>query len=415
MALPQALQPPARLSVRDRRILFLMSMAAIVASYSGAVLTHTLPFARKALELTEGDMSAVFAITRAASLAAIAFSIMGDRSGRRKPFLIALTILPLANLATALIPGLVAFVFFQSLTRVAVLAVAALATVILAEELTPEIRAWGLGLYGLIASLGPGLSLIILPLADRSANSWRILFGLSAIGLVVVPLMRTFLAESRAFLPNLKPVKFSNAISAGIGKYLWPLMGIAFFVAAFSSPAFNFSLERLIDDLEWETSAARFLLIVFSGLGTLGLLVGGRMADRLGRRPTTVIAVLLGLIGGVAFYMVSTGWLLAPSIFLATFGASMLTPAFAAHRAELFPTQIRATVGGWIANAAVAGSILGFGAGWLLVDRFGLATTVAALGLGLVFAAMLALSLPETRGRDLVGPQVANEGATPTA
>ncbi len=102
-------------------------------------------------------------------------------------------------------------------------------------------------------------------------------------------------------------------------------------------PAFDFVLERLINDLSWESGAARFLLIVFSGVGAVGLLVGGRMADRIGRKPTTITALAIGLVGGVGFYMLDSGWFLAASIFLATLGATMLTPSFGAQRAELFP------------------------------------------------------------------------------
>ena len=101
---------------------------------------------------------------------------------------------------------------------------------------------------------------------------------------------------------------------------------MAFLVAAFTSPAFEFVLERLQDDLGWEAGPARFLLIVFSGIGGLGFLLGGRLADLIGRRPTTVFALVLGVVGGVAFYTQTSGWILAPAILLASAGASMWTP-----------------------------------------------------------------------------------------
>ena len=126
------------------------------------------------------------------------------------------------------------------------------------------------------------------------------------------------------------------------------------------------------------------------------------MADSVGRRQTTVIAVLLGAVGGVAFYSLDSGWLLAPAILIASFGASMLVPAFAAHRSELFPTRVRATAAGWITNAAIAGSIAGFTIGAVVVDNIGLSSTISLLALGLIIAALLVTRLPETRGIDLV-------------
>jgi MFS family permease len=187
----------------------------------------------------------------------------------------------------------------------------------------------------------------------------------------------------------------------GLGKHFWPLAGVAFFVAAFSSPAFDFVLERLINDLGWDTGAARFLLIVFSGAGTIGLLVGGRLADRIGRRKTSAMSIAIGLVGGISFYSLSSGWFLAGSIFLATLGATMLAPSLSAQRAELFPARLRATAGGWITNAGILGSIFGFLVGGVLIDRYGLTVTVSVLSTGLVASVLLILRLPETLGMDL--------------
>lgn len=397
----------------DRRALFLMSLVAFFAGLSGTSISHTLPFARESLGLSEGDMFRIFAITRAVSLLGIAFTIRADREGRRAPFIAAFAMLIVGNAATAFLPGSIAFTVTQSVTRIGVVAVAALAVVVLAEELTPAVRAYGMGIYALAGSMGAGLGLILLPIAERSESSWRILFGISAFGLAVLPLLNQFLQESRAFRKFETNVTFTRALSAGLAKHFWPLAGIAFFVAAFSSPAFDFVFERLINDLEWDASPARFLLIVFSGLGALGLLFGGRMADSVGRRQTTAVALVLGAVGGIGFYTLGSGWLLAPSILLASFGASMLVPAFAAHRSELFPTRVRATAAGWITNAAIAGSIVGFSAGAVVVDRIGLSRTISFLALGLLVAAILVSRLPETRGMDLVRAQRPQRTQTP--
>lgn len=386
----------------DRRALFLMSLVAFFAGLAGTAISHTLPFARASLGLSEGDMFRVFAITRAVSLLGIGFAIYADREGRRNPFIAAFALLIAGNAATAVLPGTIAFTVAQSITRIGVVAVAALAVVVLAEELTPAIRAYGMGVYALAGSMGAGLGLILLPIAERSDGSWRILFGISGLGIILLPLLNQFLRESRAFRKFETHVTFSRALSAGLSKHFWPLAGVAFFVAAFSSPAFDFVFERLINDLAWDAGPARFMLIVFSGLGALGLLFGGRMADSVGRRQTTMIALIMGAAGGIGFYTLGSGWLLAPSILVASFGASMLVPAFAAHRSELFPTRVRATAAGWITNAAILGSIAGFSVGALVVDEFGLPRTISLLAAGLLVAAFLVTRLPETRGLDLV-------------
>lgn len=393
---------PSRFVARDRRIIFLMALVALVTGYGANVISHTVVFSRMSLGLSEGDMFWIFAITRAASLAGLAFALAADRRGRRGPFLVAFMLLPLGNVLTAIAPGAAMFTLTQSVTRIAVIATGALAVVILAEELTPAVRALGLGIYAAALGLGTGFGLLILPFAERSDDAYRVLFGITGLGLLLVPLLRRFLKESRAYVQYDTKVTFPQALSAGLGKHFWPLAAMAFLVAAFTSPAFEFVLERLQDDLGWDAGAARFLLIVFSGIGGLGFLVGGRMADSIGRRPTTVIALSLGVAGGVAFYTQTSGWVLAPAILLASAGASMWTPTFTAHRSELFPTRVRATAAGWVTNVAILGSITGFVIGATVVDRIGLSRTITMLGAGVVIAIFLALRLPETMGMDLV-------------
>ena len=402
----------SRFAARDRRIIFLMTLVALVTGYGANVISHTVVFSRTSLGLTEGGMFWVFGVTRAASLAGLAFALIADRRGRREPFLLAFMLLPVGNVLTAIAPGPLLFTLTQSMTRISVIAVGALAVVILAEELTPAVRAFGLGIYAGALGLGTGFGLLLLPIAERSDDAYRILFGLTGLGFLVYPLLRRFLKESRAYVQYDTSVTFRQALAAGLGKHFWPLAAMAFLVAAFTSPAFEFVLERLQDDLAWDAGAARFLLIVFSGIGGLGFLVGGRMADTIGRRPTTVIALLLGVAGGVVFYTQTSGWILAPAILLASAGASMWTPTFTAHRSELFPTRVRATAAGWVTNIAILGSITGFVVGATVVDRIGLSRTITMLGAGVIVAVFVALRLPETRGMDLVRRTRARPDAT---
>ena len=399
-------------TIRDRRVLTLMLFVALIAGYGGSQLSHTLPFARHALDITEGGMNWVFAATRLASFIGLLFMVFADRRGRRIPFLVAFALLPVGNLLTAAAPDPLTFTAAQSVTRIAVIAVAGLAIVMLAEELSPRIRALGIGLYALAGAAGSGIGLALLPIADGSDDAFRLLFAFTGFGLIGLPMLFRFLKESRAFVSYTKKVTFRSALRAGLGRHFWPLAAIAFLIAMFSSPATSFVMERLVDDLAWETAPARFLLMVFSGLGTAGVIIGGRMADQIGRKRTTIAAMATGLVGGVAFYTQDSGWILAPAVFLATLGLGMLTPAMASHRSELFPTRVRATAAGWITNVAITGSIAGFVIGGVVVDRIGLSTTITSLAGGLVIAMMLVTLLPETRGMDLVRSRGARRRAT---
>ena len=122
MGLPQTARTSTAFSMSDRRILFLSSIIGFVAGYAGSQMPHTLPFARTALELSEGNMSAVFAGVRAVSLLGVLFSMAADTGGRKRPILAAYSVLLIASLGTALIPSVAAYVATQAIVRVAVVA-----------------------------------------------------------------------------------------------------------------------------------------------------------------------------------------------------------------------------------------------------------------------------------------------------
>ncbi|MGH8875693.1 MAG: hypothetical protein ACRDVM_10650, partial [Acidimicrobiia bacterium] len=81
--------PLQRFTDSDRRVAFMMWAAGIAQGFAQAQATATLPFSRQAMDLTEGEMSQVLAITRLATFGALAFSAVADRTGRRRPFLAA--------------------------------------------------------------------------------------------------------------------------------------------------------------------------------------------------------------------------------------------------------------------------------------------------------------------------------------
>ncbi|MBT8213913.1 MAG: MFS transporter, partial [Acidimicrobiia bacterium] len=244
MTLPRSLRPPVSPSLGDRRILFLMALAGIVAGYGGAVITNTLPYSRAGLDVTEGQMSLILAIARIVSLGAVVFSISGDRRGRRSPFLIAFAMLPLANIATAFAPNAAFFAAFQSVARFGLIAAGVLGLVLLAEELTPGVRGYGLGIQALATASGVGLSLILVPFASTGDN-WRVVFALTGVGLLALPTLMRFLKESRAFDPQGMRISFGDAMGRGMGRVFWPLAAVSFFVHAFSAVTLDFALERL--------------------------------------------------------------------------------------------------------------------------------------------------------------------------
>jgi MFS family permease len=93
-------------------------------------------------------------------------------------------------------------------------------------------------------------------------------------------------------------------------------------------------------------------------------------------------------------------WLLILGPFVAFFGTGFFS-GFSALAAELFPTEIRATAMGLSYNlgrglSALAPFVVGY-----LANRYGLGSAFFLQAAAFFVAALLAMALPESRGREL--------------
>jgi len=377
-----------------------MVVAGFVQAFAGSLLIVTVAFSRIEFDLTEGQFSWILAIIRLGSFTAVAYGIWGDRLGRRRPMLLAFLTILVANFATAFAPGIVVFTILQGVTRAASGAVAALAIVYLAEEVSPHIRSFSMGIWGVAGSLAGGLAFLLAPAFDEPLDRWRWLFALSAIGLIAYPMLARFLTESRAFERPTEQPPVLEVVTGETGRYFWPLALALFAVGAFSGPAVSFASDHLINDLNWTVLSSSLTIISAGALGATGLLIGGRAADLWGRRPVIVIGMVLGAFGGAAFYW-GDGTILILWIVIGSFGSSIFVPAVASLRSELFPTRNRVVAGALLSAISVTGAILSLAIGGYTIDRWGLPTTVTVLAVMAAAAAPLILMLPETKGRVL--------------
>ncbi len=146
---------------------------------------------------------------------------------------------------------------------------------------------------------------------------------------------------------------------------------------------------------------AEVAMVVGAGiLGLGGLLVGVRLADRIGRRPTAMGAMVCIGISGILCYSGNDVALVVGYLTGITAGG-VIAPAAGAFVNELFPTAVRASVAGWNVCGAVLGAVVGlvvFGAVADIGNRFAPAALVT-------FLPAMAISgliwfLPETRGHE---------------
>jgi MFS family permease len=391
-----SLFPLRSLNQDERRLVFLLWIMGVLQGLAQAPLSSLIPYTRVGLGLSEGQMSLVLAITRVASLGAVAFSWWGDRSGRRKPFLVAYGTMLVASLLTAVATGPVWFTTAQGASRVATSTVGTLAVVLLAEGIRPGFRAFSIGLYAAAGSLGAGLGQLMLPIAALNENAWRYAFAVPVLGVAALPLLRK-VEESKLVDVREAAVPLRTILTGPHSRSFWLAGTAAFCAAGFPAVALAFTTERLVNDLGYSAGAATAMALVGGTIGASGFWIGGRLADVWGRRPTTISALLASIAGGVALFEVSSVPALLTAIAVGGFGAFAYVPAAASHRAELFPTRVRATAGSAGAYLATLGSASGLAFGAAMIDRVGLTTTLLTLAAPMALAAVVTLALPETR------------------
>jgi putative MFS transporter len=395
------LLPVDRFTSGDRRIVFVIWTAGVIQGFAQSQAAATLPFTRAGLGLTEGEMSLLLGLARLAAFAALPLGWLGDHKGRRRPFLWSLTIVIIGGTLAGLAFEAWQFGTAQAILRTGTAGMGGLAIVLLAEQVSPHIRAYAISFYGAAVSFGGGLALMTLPLADGGGESWRIPHLMIALGFLILPFVIRNVPESHIFIEDHENRHWRELATGEWARRFWVVVTIAFLVSAFSAVALAFSTTRLIEYLGLSTGSTVLIALLGGTLGGLGFFVGGHLADAWGRRRTTVVSLLLAVGGGLVIYWSNSIPWIVVAVMVSSFGTFALVPAGGSHRAELFPTGLRASANTAATNFGLVGSGLGLILGVFTIDRFGLSQTVTILGLGMGIAALLTLLLPETRGQDL--------------
>lgn len=395
------LLPVGRFTPLDRRLVFVIWVAGLVQGFGQSQASASLPFTRVGLGLTEGEMSLMLGIARLAAFAALPIGWLGDHTGRRKPFLWAMTLIVIGGAGAGLTFEAWQFGLLHSILRTGTAAVSGLAVVILAEKASVPVRAYAISFYGAAVSLGSGIALMVLPLAEGGSEAWRIPHLLTAAGLLLLPFLIRNVPETDVYANEPAGGHWSELTSGQWAGRFWKVVTIGFLASAFGAVGAAFSTERMISDVGLSTGNTVLILLGGGTLGGVGFFAGGHMADSWGRRRTSVFSLMLALIGGITLYSSESLPVIGIAAMVSAFGTFAFVPSGGSHRAELFPTPLRASANTASSNAGLAGSAVGLMIGVFTIDALGLSPTIYLLGVGTLSAALLTLTLPETRGQDL--------------
>ena len=397
--------PPDNLDARATNALSLLCVFSLLAGYLGTLLTQTNTFFKQDFGSTDDQIGVMLAAVRIGAILALIIVAIADRQGRRRLLLWSAVAGCVVTATGAFAPGLAALGVSQTVARAFSTAVAVLVSIMAVEEMPAGSRAFAVSVLTASGALGAGLAVGLVSVCGLAPWAWRVLF---VVPLLAIPLA---LRISRG-LPET--ARFHLADRQPMGRRWWHappgldrgrlalLSASGLALALFAIPASSFLNEYLRTERGFSAGSITVFQLLTNTPGGIGIVVGGRLADRHGRRLIGSIGVIGGVGFTVAMYLTG-GWSIWMFSVLGSVVGAMAVPALGVYGPELFPTRARGWANGVINLAAVVGSATGlYLAGRLSRSLSGLGPTMAILSVGGVVVVVLVIFFyPETASREL--------------
>lgn len=423
--------PPDVLSPRAATVLSLLCVFGLVAGYLGTLITQTLTYAAGEFGATTGEQGTLLAGVRIGVLLSMLIVATADRRGRRSVLAMSLVAACVITALGAFAPGMVWLGATQTFARAFATVIGLLVAIIAVEEMPSGARAFAVSVLTMTAALGAGLCVVNLLYVDLAVPAWRIAYLVPLLFLLPCRRLLRQLPETFRFTHRLEADRAAEQAARAadpaidqpdghdgrpgahpvgdppddrrIDRRRFALLAASGFLwSLFLAPAAQFLNEFLRTERGFSGVGIAVFVLATNTPGGIGIVLGGRLADRRGRRLIGAI----GIAGGVTFTVVSYlswGWpLWAASVVASVIGAIAI-PALAVYGPELFPTHQRARANGGLQVVGVAGSSIGLLIAGRLADQLGgLGPAIAVLAVGPAVLIVIVLGLyPETANRRL--------------
>ncbi|MBA2281323.1 MAG: MFS transporter [Actinomycetota bacterium] len=389
--------PPQRLDERAASILGLLLTVSIVGGYLGTLITQTLTYVGDEFGTDIGGQKNVLSAVRASIVLLVPLAALADRLGRRRLISLTAGLGCVATATGAFVPSLLGYGISQTVARGFASALIVLIAILSAEEMPAGSRAWSYSLIALTQGLGAGICVWFLPFADDSARAWRALYLLPLLMLPLVLIVARTLPESRRFVAT-----HVDAPIAGHGRRFALLAVSGFLLAVYATPSSQLGNEFLNDARGFSASRVALFTVLTVTPATIGVIVGGKLADVRGRRVVGAVGIVGGTLLSVATYA-SAGWTMWVASTMSSVIAGAVVPALGVYRPELFPTSLRGRAGGVLEGVQVLGAVAGLQLVGGLVDAghsYSSAFGVAAIA-PMAVAVLILVAFPETAHRSL--------------
>lgn len=400
--------PPAGLASEDKKFLLLLAAAFFIAQYDMSVLSLALPDMQKSFNISEEDLGKVIGAARLGALPAIFLALLADRIGRRRLLMVTLLGLSIATGATGFVSTTEQFIAVQFCSRAFATAEEIIAVIYVLEMLPARQRGWGVGFLAAMGGLGSGAASLLYAAVDFLPGGWRALYVIAALPIVYIAWLRRLLPESTLFDRHVKKnVKqlFWQPILEIYRTQRREMVAIAIVAAMFSfqlSATVNFMSKYLQETHHYAPPQVSLLFIVAGSIALFGTTLAGRISDRVGRRPTLVVALIMNCVANIAFY--NTGGFLLPLAWIAAlFSFFAVEVMMNTMGGELFTTRCRSTAATLRSIASMFAAVAGLAIEGSLFNLLGShAAAISLLCLSSLLAIpVIVLMLRETSQTEL--------------
>ncbi len=400
------------LTQRQWSVMGLLSAAEFFDHYDMGIMGLALSQIQAGLGIAEADVAGVTAVVRFGALPALALMVMADRVGRRGLLLATILGFTLCTFGTAFAQDARQYMALQFMGRIFIYAELMLAPVVVAEELQARDRGWGIGMLGAIGGLGHGAAAVVFAFVDDLPFGWRALYAIGVVPMVFLAWFRRSLTET----PRFEAHREARGTETGLAAAMRPaislvrmypgriaVLALALFPFDFAiGSAFTFLPKTLQEVHGYSPGQVTALFLTGGALGILGSVFAGALADRFGRKPVMVVAMIVNGTSMVGFYNAS-GWAI-PLLWVTTvFTILAIGVLFKALGAELFPTSYRSTASGMRMVVGTLGAIAGLALEGTLYELTGShAAAISWMSLALILPPLvIGFLLPETATREL--------------
>jgi EmrB/QacA subfamily drug resistance transporter len=375
---------------RQAWTLVLASLGVFMTALDTLVVTTALPVMRVDLHASLSDLEwVVNAYNLAFACFLLTGAALGDRFGRRRVYVVGLSVFTAASAAAALSPSIGALIAARAVQGAGAAIVTPLTLTLISEAFPSEKRATAIGLWGGIVGLAVGGGPVVGGAVVNGLN-WHWIFWLNVpVGLVLIPLAASRLTESYGPRPQLDigglvlvgtgflgltwglvrantvgwgTAEVIGTLIAGallIGMFLaWeqrtsspmlPLaffrrrgfvtpLGVGFFLFAGLFGTLFLMMQFFQTALGYSPLQAGIRILPWTATPMLIAPVAGALANRFGNRPFMALGVTLQVIG--------LGWIAAiasPGIGYAELGAALVVAGVGTSMC--FPTVANAVLG----------------------------------------------------------------------